>query len=58
MCLGDVSIGPVGWKESTLTYVARNEPVRECRNFDKIHSWASQHEADMGPGNLELLNHN
>lgn len=58
MCLGDVSIGPVGWEESSLTYVAENEPTKECRNFDKIHKWARDHEANIGPGNFELLHHN
>ena len=29
--------------------------MKECRDFEKIHDWAREHEAPMGPGNAELL---
>ncbi|KAH8426256.1 oxidase ustYa family protein [Aspergillus melleus] len=54
MCLGDVNIGPVGWNETTKTYIAEGDGVRECRNFDKIHKWAKRHDVPHAPGNLNL----
>ncbi|KAA8645272.1 oxidase ustYa family protein [Aspergillus tanneri] len=54
MCLGDVNIGPVGWNETTQTYIAEGDGIKECRNFDKIHAWAKLHDTPMAPGNAAL----
>lgn len=51
MCLSDVNIGPVGFNDTTLTYVAEGDGVKECRNFEKIHTWAKAHDAPNAPGN-------
>lgn len=55
MCLGDVTIEPVGWNATTLTYIAEKEQVRQCRNFDMIYNWASDssHEVPNAPGNMK-----
>ncbi|KAI0412915.1 hypothetical protein F5X98DRAFT_366934 [Xylaria grammica] len=53
MCLGDVTIEPVGWNETTLSYIAEKDQVRQCRKFDRIYDWAKQdtHEVPNAPGN-------
>ncbi|KAI0534376.1 hypothetical protein GGR58DRAFT_61288 [Xylaria digitata] len=53
MCLGDVTIEPVGWNKTTLSYIAEKDQVRQCRSFDRIYDWAKQetHEVPNAPGN-------
>lgn len=55
MCLGDVTIEPVGWNATTLTYIAEKDQVRQCRKFDKIYNWATEtsHEVPNAPGNMK-----
>jgi len=55
MCLSDVTIEPVGWNATTLTYVAEKDQVRQCRKFDKIYDWATEdaNEVPSAPGNVK-----
>ncbi|EQL01883.1 hypothetical protein OCS_02407 [Ophiocordyceps sinensis CO18] len=55
MCNGDVNIGPIGWEETTETYIADLDGVKECRNFDRIHRWAKLHDVPNAPGNAAEL---
>ncbi|KAI5865377.1 hypothetical protein GGS23DRAFT_558960 [Durotheca rogersii] len=55
MCLGDVTVEPVGWNTTTLTYIAEKDQVRQCRRFDKIYDWATEaaNEVPNAPGNVK-----
>ena len=55
MCLGDVTVEPVGWNATTLTYIAERDQVRQCRKFDAIYEWATDdaNEVPNAPGNVE-----
>ena len=57
MCLSDVNIGPVGWNATTEKYIAEWDGVKECRNFDKIHQWAKEHDVPNAPGNAAESSH-
>ncbi|KAI1436989.1 hypothetical protein GGR50DRAFT_692712 [Xylaria sp. CBS 124048] len=57
MCLGDVTIEPVGFNETTLAYIAEKDQVRQCRKFDTVYDWAKL-EANAipdAPGNRKAL---
>ncbi|KAI1427182.1 hypothetical protein F5Y12DRAFT_203422 [Xylaria sp. FL1777] len=56
MCLGDVTVEPVGWNATTLSYIAEKDQVRQCRKFDKIYDWAKQgiNEVPNAPGNEKV----
>ena len=53
MCLGDVTIEPVGWNATTLTYIAEKDQIRQCRRFDTIYNWAIEdaNQVPNAPGN-------
>ncbi|KAH8812254.1 hypothetical protein F5884DRAFT_305938 [Xylogone sp. PMI_703] len=56
MCLGDVTVEPVGFDEDTLSYIAAIEPVRQCRKFDLLYNWAKkeEHAIPGAPGNIKV----
>ncbi|KAM7186188.1 protein of unknown function (DUF3328) domain containing protein [Rhypophila sp. PSN 637] len=38
-CLADVEIAPIGWDSRLQSYGIRDDTVRQCRSFDRIHEW-------------------